>query len=489
MWDHDVARGAERSRLHFLDAFDVRAQRRADRKHAEAEQEPDFRVARELRAAHEKDDENGGCREGTRHRPDPKPTDPVIRLVHAARIKTKARTARKLPLVVAMLFAGSNAHADSLPASSLRLRGDALLQQNTPSPVGLLVLHAEDKLRPWLDAETVSWLGITDQPNATGDVLSLSVRARDMGSGSEIRGGRMLVSMGAVRPLHLDGVRALGRVFGGTTAEAFAGLPVASRFDYKDFDFAAGGRLAQAFGDRAMVGVSYLQRRKDGETADEEVGTDVAITPARWLTGAGRVAYDLTNPGVTDALASLSTQKEDLRGEVFTTYRSPGRMLPSTSLFSMLGDFSSTLVGGTGRWRMFPRLEAVATGSGQLRASKTGGQGIGRLTLALDDEWSGTLGIEGRRVEFGDARWTGGRVAFSRPLATAWRVATEIELVFPDRPRGRGTVWPWALGAIAYRPTRAWDFGVAVEGSSGPEYRSAVSGLLRATWTFEGGGR
>lgn len=416
----------------------------------------------------------------------------MISLVHAFDIKTNARVRRKLllvlglPFVLGAQFVAFPVRAQNLPSDSLRLRGDALLQQNAPSPVGLLVLQAQDTLRPWLDAETVSWLGVTDRPNATGDVLSLSVRARDLASGSEVRAGRMLVSMGAVRPLHVDGVRTLGRAFGGTTAELFAGLPVASRFDYKDFDFAAGGRLAQTFGDRAALGVSYLQRRKDGARADEEVGTDVAITPSRWLTGAGRVAYDLTNPGVTDALGSVSVQKQDMRAEVFTTYRSPGRMLPSTSLFSVLGDFSSTMVGGTGRWRMFPRLEAVATGSGQFRASKVGGQGIGRLTLALDDEWAGTLGFEGRRVEFGDARWTGGRLAFSRPIARAWRVATEVELVFPDRPRGRGAVWPWALGAIAYRPARTLDVGVAVEGSSGPEYQASISGLLRATWTFDG---
>lgn len=374
-------------------------------------------------------------------------------------------------------------------AEPLRLRGDALLQSNAPAPVGLLVLHGEDKLRPWLDVETVSWLGVSDDPSATGDVLSLSVRARDMKSGSELRAGRMLVSLGALRPLHLDGVRGLGRAFGGTTAEAFAGVPVASRFNYQDFDWAAGARLGQTIADRVAFGAAYGQRRRGIDVANEEVGLDAAFTPAPWFTAAGRSAYDLSNPGIADALASVSVQKEGMRGEVFATHRSPGRLLPSTSLFSVLGDFAATTVGGTARYRMFPRLETTLTGSGQRRDDVVGGQAIGRATLALDDEWAGTIGVEGRRVSFDTSRWTGGRVTATKPLTTKLRVATELELVFPDRPRGRGTVWPWALVAVGYRATRAWDFGGAVEASSGPEYRGALSGLFRATWQWDAADR
>jgi len=383
--------------------------------------------------------------------------------------------------VGALLFAT----ATRARAEPLRLRGDALVQSNTPSPVGLLVLRGEDRLRPWIDAETVAWLGVTDQPSATGDVLSLSVRARDLASGSEVRAGRMLVGTGAIRPLHLDGLRALGRFSGGTSAEVFGGVPVVRRFGYRDFDFATGGRLAQAFGDRATLGVSYLHRRKDGTLADEEVGADAAFTPERWFTAAARWAFDLTNPGTADALGSISMQNADLRGEVFATHRSAGRLLPATSLFSMLGDYAATTVGATGRYRMFPRLDVVATGSGQVQDGAAGGQGLVRTTLALDDEWAGTLGIEARRVHFGTARWTGVRTTFTKPLGASFRVGAELELVVPDRPNGRGSVWPWALGAIGWRPARAWDVAVALEASRGPEYDAALATLLRATYVFE----
>jgi hypothetical protein len=295
----------------------------------------------------------------------------------------------------------------------------------------------------------------------------------------------MIVTMGSVRPVHVDGARGMLRVFGGTTAEAFGGFPVARRFDYQAFEWAAGGRLGQSIADKAAFGVAYLHRRIDAERADEEAGVDAAFTPAPWLTAAGRAALDLVTRGPTDALASVSVQKKDARAELFTTHRSPGRMLPSTSLFSVLGDFPSTTAGGTLRWRAFPRLELLGTGSVQTQGGDVGGQGFGRATLALDDEWAGTTGIEVRRVDFGGAKWTGARALLGLPLSPRLRAATELELVVPDRPRGRGALWPWALVALAFRPADGWDVAAGVEASAGPENRAEMHGIARVTYAFE----
>jgi hypothetical protein len=387
-----------------------------------------------------------------------------------------------------LLFAPS-----SFAQQPLRLRGDALVQ--TRSPVGLLMLRGEDRLRPWLDVETVTWLGAMGgaQPGthglpgevaATGDVLTLSVRARDAATGSELRTGRMIVTMGAVRPVHLDGVRGLARVFGGTTVEAFGGVPVIRRFDYDGFDWTAGGRVGQSFRDVAAIGGSYALRRRGGHRDNEEVGADAALMPAPWLTAAARAAFDIVSRGPTDALASVSAQKGDMRGELFTTHRSPGRLLPRTSLFSVLGDFAATSTGGTARWRAFPRLELVATGSVQVQGGDVGGQGIGRATLALDDEWAGYVGLEARRVDFNGARWVGARAIGSLPLNAAFRVATELELVRPDESRGRGAVWPWALGALAWHSPTGWEIATAIEASAGPAYTSSLHALARVSYAL-----
>jgi hypothetical protein len=391
-------------------------------------------------------------------------------------------------LLAVVLSASSPALAYAEP---LRLRGEAYAE--TKSPVGLLVLRGEDKLHPWLDVETVTWLGASGANQAqglgpTGDVLTLSVRARDLASGSEIRAGRMIVSMGAIRPVQLDGVRALGRAFGGTTLEAFGGLPV-MRLDQgalragREFDWTTGGRLGQAF-DVGSVGASYALRRRGTSPDDEEVGADLSLTPAPWFTAAGRAAFDLLTRGPTEALVSMSAQKRDARAEVFVTQRSAGRLLPSTSLFSVLGDFAATSSGATLRWRAFPRLELLATGSVQVQASDVGGQGLGRTTLALDDDWQGSVGLELRRVDFGGSRWAGARTILAVPISQVLQAGAEIELVRPDDSHGRGTLWPWALGSVAWSSRTGWEIATGIEASSGPTTKGSVQGLARASYAF-----
>jgi len=369
-------------------------------------------------------------------------------------------------------------------AQPLRLRADSLV--STRSPVGLLVLSGRDEVAPWLDAETVTWLGVGAAGGAsgTGDVLTVSVRARHAKTGSEVRVGRMVVTMGAVRPVHLDGARGLVRVLGGTTLESFVGMPVQRGFDYRSVGLAAGGRVAQAF-DATTLGVSYLRRLEDGSLSDEELGADASLTPAPWLTAAARGAFDLVGRGPSDVLVSASVQKSDARLEVFGTHRSPGRMLPSTSLFSVLGDFASTNVGATARYRAFPRLELVATGQGQSRGDDRGGQGTARITLALDDGWDGTAALEVRRVAFADTRWTGARGLLSLPIARRIRASTELELVVPDDARGRGAVWPWALVALGLKPAESWELAIGMEALAGPSRSAETFALARLSYTFE----
>lgn len=367
-------------------------------------------------------------------------------------------------------------------AEPIRLRGDALAQ--TRSPVGLLVLQGSDKLKPWIDAETVSWLGVTDNPSPTGDVLTLSVRMRHAPSGSELRMGRMIVSAGAVRPIHLDGARGIVRAPWGTSLEAFSGSLVTRGFEYPAFSWATGGRLAQSIADRFVIGGSLLQARTASEISRSEAGADLSFSPTAWFTTAARSAFDLVSTGIADALVSSSIQNERSRLELFATHRSPGRLLPATSLFSVLGDYAATTVGTTIRQRLFPRLELLGTGSAQRQDDVVGGQGLVRCALALDDEWAGTLGAEVRRVDFGSSRWSGARGTLALPIRGGFRAATELEIVVPDRPEGRGKVWPWALVALGYRSASGWDLALAVEASSGRTYTAEINGLARLSYAI-----
>ncbi len=366
-------------------------------------------------------------------------------------------------------------------AEPLRLRADAIA--DTQSPTGLVVLQGQDKVRPWLDAEGLVWAGA--RPDAAADVLTLSVRLREPHGLAELRAGRQVIATGAIRPVQVDGGSAIGRTPWGTKVEAFAGAPVVPRFAACPYDWLAGGRFSQSVLSMATVGVSYVQRRSYGEIADEELGADFAAAPARWLDLAAFSAYDLTSPGIADARVSAATRIDTLRLEAFASQRSPSRLLPATSLFSVLGDFPSQMVGGTLTWKAAPRLDVLASGAGQDVGGDLGGNASLRTTLRLDDRGDGRLGLELRRQDVSTARWSGVRAIAAQPLGGGFRFSTEIEVAVPDQPDGRGIVWPWGLMALAWRSGTGWEVAGAVEAASTPEHRYEANGLVRVSRTLE----
>jgi hypothetical protein len=361
----------------------------------------------------------------------------------------------------------------------LRLRADALVQteSNTQSPAGLIVLQGQESSRPWLDAEALVWGGAT--PDATADVLVLTLRLREPHGYGELRAGRFVLATGAIQPVQMDGAAAIGRTPGGLTAETFGGVPVASRFRSRANDWIAGGRIAQTVASSATLGVSYVQRRDDGDIASEEVGGDLALYPVRWLDIAARGAYDLVWRGLADALVSAAVRSGDWRVELFASQRSPARLLPATSLFSVLGDFPSEMAGGTVRWRAAPRLDLLASGAAQSVGAELGSNEWARASLRLDDRGDANLGVEVRRQDVSTAQWTGVRAIASVPLGSGFRYASEIEVAVPDQPDGRGAAWPWGLLSLSWRSRAEWELAGAIEASSTPQYRYQTNALVR----------
>src|ERR1700734_1234722 len=83
--------------------------------------------------------------------------------------------------------------------SALRAQGDPLLLRadalaESQSPVGLVVLQGQDKIRPWIDAEGLVWAGT--KPSATADVLVLTVRVREPHGLGQLRIGRFVLATG-----------------------------------------------------------------------------------------------------------------------------------------------------------------------------------------------------------------------------------------------------------------------------------------------------
>ena len=387
----------------------------------------------------------------------------------------RTRTLAASALLAASLGTGT-------ASAQYRLRADAFFSAPDPA-TGMLILSGESRNPSWLTADTVVWLGAnTDH---AGDVMVASVRAREPNGYAEARVGRMMVAPGAIRPVHLDGIDLTGRAPWGTSVEAFGGMPVVSTFQPRDYDWAVGGRLAQRFSQYATVGVSYLQMRQTGALAYEEMGVDGTVHATTWLDAAFTGALDLQALDLADARASLSARFSKVRFELFAVRRSPSHLLPATSLFSALGDIPSQRAGGSVLWRPAPRLDVLGEGAIESIGGDLGAQGLLRATLRLDDKGAGALGLEGRRQSTPGASWTGVRGTARVPIGKKLAASTELEIVAPDDPRGRGAVWPWGLVALRYRVVRAWEVAGAVEASASPTAVSAVSGMLRCSYVWE----
>jgi hypothetical protein len=394
-------------------------------------------------------------------------------------ISRAPRSKRLAALVCAAVSVAATAQGEPL-----RLRADALAQARAPA--GLLVLQGEDHARPWIDAEALVWASGRDAATGdpAGDVLVLTVRVHEPRNRLELRGGRFVAASGAVRPVHLDGADALARAPWGTTAEAWAGAPVVPRFGPRSYDWVAGGRLGQTVLGRATAGLSYQQRRTAGELSSEEAGVDAAIAPAAWIDVAARGAWDLVDPGLAEALASAAVRGGGVRWEAFATRRSPSRLLPATSLFSVLGDLPATTVGTTVRWAAAPRLDLLATAAAQRVGEDAGGNASLRATLRLDDRGDASISLEGRRQAVSTARWSGVRVASSQPVVSRLFLASELELVVPDDATD-GSVWPWGLVALAWRWRSGWEAAGALEARASREQRSETDALLRVGYRWE----
>ncbi|MCC7383170.1 MAG: hypothetical protein IT384_15130 [Deltaproteobacteria bacterium] len=368
-------------------------------------------------------------------------------------------------------------------ASPYRLRGDAFVQAQEPT--GALILDGQGEVTKELGVEVFVWGGVGGVPNPEADLLVAALRYRDPEGRAEVRAGRIVLAAGALRPLHMDGVTAFGRApWGGTALQAFTGITVAPRFSERGWDWLVGGRLSQQIG-IGVVGVAYLQQRDHGQIADHEVALDLTMYPVSWLDLALRGAYDLAHPGLSEAILTAAAQAGDLRLEIKGVQRSPTRLLPATSLFTVLGDLAFRSAAGQARWRVAPRLDLVAGAGARFFDEDAYEDVTGQVLLRLGDHADdGQIGVEVRRQGAPEGGWLGARLTARVPINGALFASSEIELVRPDEPRARGELWPWALLGISWYVVPSWEMAIAAEGNMSPEAKSSFDVLVRLAYLW-----
>ena len=371
--------------------------------------------------------------------------------------------------------------ASAASAEPLRLRADALA--TTTSPAGLLVLEADGQARENVTAEAVVWMAGA-QEDSDGDVLVIAVRAHAFDGRANARLGRFVSTLGALRAAHVDGGALRFRLPYQFDVEAVGGIPVMPGLETsRSWDWLAGGRIARRIGDGGSVGIAYAQRRDVGMLVTEEVGADAGFAITEKIDAGARAAYDVANPGIAEIALTACRRGKSVGAESYSIHRQPSHLLPATSLFSVIGDVPSQRAGAVFTWKAAPRLDLIADTGARKIDDDYGVELVGRARLRLDDRGTSLVGAEVRRSGVADDEWTGVRGTARIALGRRFTASTEVELVIPDVDRGRGRVWPWALGAVSWE-CGDWQAAIAAEASSSPEYTSRfdVLGQLARRW-------
>lgn len=380
-----------------------------------------------------------------------------------------------------LLAAGAIALPARAASDPLQLRADALA--STAAPAGLVTLEARAAESPGLSAEAVVWSGSAGDQGHT-DVLVMALRLRSADGTAGLRVGRFVESLGALRPIQIDGAAGRVRLPLRLDVEAYAGVPVEQGLTTsRAWSWAVGGRVARRIGDYGSIGVAYTEQRTDGQLATEEVGLDAGAAIGAHDDVGARLAYDLANPGLAELGVSASHRAKRWRTSVYLEQRAAAHLLPATSLFSVLGDVPATRAGAVTTWRAAPRLDVIADLGVERVDRDVAPQLALRGLLRLDDLGASTLAGELRRDGVGDDTWTGARGTARIALPCQLTATTELELVVPDHAHGQGAVWPWGIVALGW-DRAGWQAAVAVEASASPEdrHRVDVLGQLSRRW-------
>ncbi|MBK8014686.1 MAG: hypothetical protein IPK13_25455 [Deltaproteobacteria bacterium] len=389
-------------------------------------------------------------------------------------------TTGALTIAVAVAMAWVVVPHRSAAASPLyRLGADALVTASNDS-TGVVVLQGEAKSSRWLRAEALVWGGHRGEDEA--DALVMSLRLRAPRGWAEGRLGRFILSSGVGRPVHLDGIDGRVRAPWGTTVELFGGLPVVPRFEARRGDWVVGGRLSQSLFDSVQLGASALHQTDASSPARSDVGLDLTIVPTEYIDVVARTTYDLLSNGLSEALVQAGVGLGPMRAELFGRHQTPARLLPATSIFSVIGDVPSRLGGLRLSWKVAPRLDVWVT-LGVRERDRVGEELSAKTTLRLDDRGEGALSLEVVRSGMPDNEWTGVRGLARIPLFDSWIARLELELARRDDEKGRGRTWPWGIASLAWQPG-PWSFGAALEAGATPAYEYAVDGLFRMSYRW-----
>lgn len=353
-----------------------------------------------------------------------------------------------------------------------------LLLQGRPAE-GVLVLRSGYRNSPYVDVDALVFVGANTDA-WQGDVLSVSLLLREPHGIGQARLGRFIVGTGAVGPVQIDGGELTLRAFPGSSLSVFGGAPVVPEFGPRPFDWVVGGRLGQQlFRDKLGLGVSYFHRRDDGQLDAEELGGDASLEAASWLSFHAIGSWSLIADGLAELRGAALLHNAGWQVELFGTRRIAARLIPATSLFSVIGAAASSTGGAEASWRAFPRLQVGGTFALEGLDDELGYRAALRSTLSLADSGPGQIGVEAIRRKLAEEGFVGGAIRAQVPIGAVVQAHASAELVAADQPRDRGKLWPWLRAGASWMASEHWLLAAAVGLRATPEYSRDVYAMVR----------
>ncbi|HVE86852.1 MAG TPA: hypothetical protein VND93_28550, partial [Myxococcales bacterium] len=324
-------------------------------------------------------------------------------------------------------------------------------------------------------------LGPSFRGPAAGDLDLAYVEGRLLEDRVRVVAGRQLVAGGAARLLQLDGLLAEWSPVRPLRVTAWAGVPVAARFDVRQGDVAGGGRAAWAPSWDSELGASYALVLDRGLVSRHDVGVDGRWAPSRALWISGHALYSLSEARLAEAELGPHWRIIPALELALSARRvAPDLLLPRSSILSVFAEPQRDELGVVAVWEARPEM-AVSADARVAWLSGSPGSDAGAQVAAR---------VAPGTLLTGEVRWLNAfdqgywrvRVAASRRLTTRLVLAADADAFWRDRAVNGVNHSAVAAATASWALAPEWLAVVELGAGTTPELAAEARAMVKIAW-------
>lgn len=388
------------------------------------------------------------------------------------------------------------AHAEIVDATATALLAgrseprDGMVHTVVPI-VALVSLHARDIQNPWVrDLRVVisGWGELSageprDGQTAEGDVNIAYTEGRVLSNRFGLRLGRQLVSPGAARNLHIDGLSAQLALVRHLGLTVFGGAPVTPRFGVDRGDGAVGGRIHWRQSFVSEIGVSAIHVLDDGRVAHQDVALDANYAVFRTVNLSTLARWSLAEQRLGEGNLVASWQpfrRVELLADVRRT--APDLFLSRSSIFAVFSEETRDELGGGMALRL-PRRVTLSADLHWFGASLSdSNRASARVTSTLGSLAQARAGVELVRLSVPDGGYLLGRVFGSYRFAPKSFVGGDVSGQDLEKPINGVSESVYATASAGHEIAPGWRVVLTGLGGATPFARYRIEGLLKVVY-------